>query len=86
MAANPGKSHVMFLGMREQLKITLKINEITIPLMDKVKLLGVTIDSKLELDDHIKACYQIANKKFSAFSCVANYLNYERVRSYTVHL
>ena len=86
MAANPGKSHVMFLGMREQPKITLKINEIAIPLMDKVKLLGVTIDSKLDLDDHIKARYQIANKKVSAFSRVANYLNYERVRSYTMHL
>ena len=34
VAANPGKFQVMFLGMREQANFTLKINDITIPLMD----------------------------------------------------
>ena len=43
MVANPGKFQVMFLGMREQSKFTLEINDITILLMDKDKLLGVTI-------------------------------------------
>ena len=49
MAANPGKFQVMLLGMREQPKLTLEINNITIPLTDKVKLLGVTIDSLIEV-------------------------------------
>ena len=49
MAANPGKLQVMFLGMGEQPKFTLEINEITIPLTDKV-----TIDSQSKFDDPIK--------------------------------
>ena len=36
MAANPGKLQVMFLGMIEQPKLTLEINDRTIPLTDKV--------------------------------------------------
>ena len=67
MAANPGKFQVMILGMREQPKLALKINDITVPLTDKVKLLGVTIDSQLKFDDHIKALCQ-----------TANFLNYEK--------
>ena len=78
MAASPGKFQVMLLGMREQLKLTLKINDITIPLTDKVKLLGATIDSQLKFDDRIRALCQTANRKVSAFSRVANFLNYEK--------
>ena len=53
MAANPGKFQVIFLEKREQPKLILEINDITIPLTDKVKLLGVTIDSQLKFDDLI---------------------------------
>ena len=80
MAANPSKFQVMFLGMREHPKLSLEINDITIPLTDKVKLLGVTIESQLKFDDHIKALCQTANRKVSAFSRVANFLNYEKGR------
>ena len=55
MAASPNKFQLIFLGMREQPKLTLMINDITFPLMDKGKLLGVTIDSQYKFDDHIKA-------------------------------
>ena len=36
MAAHPGKFQFTFLGMREQPKLTLEINTITILLMDKL--------------------------------------------------
>ena len=78
MAANPSKFQVMVLGMREQTKLTLEINDITIPLMDKVKLLVVAIDSQLKFDDHIKAFCPTANRKVSSFSFVDNSLNYEK--------
>ena len=78
MAANLGKFQVMFLWMREQPKLTLEINDITIPLTDRVKLLGVTIDSQLKFDDHINALCQTGNRKVSAFSRVANFLNYDK--------
>ena len=78
MAVNPGKFQVMLLGMRDQPKLTFEVDDRTIPLTDKVKLLGVTIDSQLKFDDHIKALCQTANRKISAFSHVANFLNYEK--------
>ena len=68
----------MFLGMREQPKLALKINDITIPLTDEIKLLGVTIDFQLKFNDHIKALCQIADRNVSTFSRVANFLNYEK--------
>ena len=40
MAANPGKFQDIFLGIKEQPKLILEINDITIPLTDKVKLLS----------------------------------------------
>ena len=76
----------MFLGMREQPKLTLEINDITIPLTDKVTLLGVTIDSQLKFDDHMKALCQTANRKVSAFSRVANFLNYQKGRMSNLQL
>ena len=41
MAANPGKFQVILLGMREQPKLILEINDTAIPLTDKVKLLSM---------------------------------------------
>ena len=55
MAANPGKFQVLFLGMREQPKLIFEINDTTVLPTDKIKLLGVTIDSQLKFDAHIKA-------------------------------
>ena len=78
IATYPGKFQVIFLWMREQPKLILEIIDTTIPLMDKVKLLGVTIDSQLKFDNHIKALCQIANRKVSAFSRVAPYLNQKK--------
>ncbi len=78
MAANPAKFQVMFLGLREEPKFILEINDKIIPLTDKVKLLGVTVDSQLKFDDHTKALCQKANRKVSAFSRVAPYLNQEK--------
>ena len=68
----------MFLGIREQLKFTLEINHITIPLMDNFHLLEVTIDSKLKFDDLMKALCQTASKNVSTCSRMANYLNSEK--------
>ena len=77
MAANAGKFQVMFLGMREQPKLTIEINDTAIPLTDKVKLLGVAIGSQLKFDDHKKALCQTPNREVSAFSHGANFLKYE---------
>ena len=78
MAANPGKFQVMFSGLKEKPTLILEINDKVIPLTDTVELLGVTIDSQLKFDDHVKALCQKANRKVNAFSRVAPYLNHEK--------
>ena len=75
MEADPSKFQVMFLGMREQPKFTLEINDVTIPLMDKAKLLGLTVDSKLKFDNHINALCQTKNKKTKTSSLFHMWLN-----------
>ena len=67
MAANPVEVQVLYLGMREQPKLILEIDDITIPFTDKVKLLGVTSDSQLRFDDHMKTLFQTANRKSILF-------------------
>ena len=78
IVANPCKFQVVFLGVREQPKRTLENNDITFSLMDQVKLLEVAIGSQLKIGNHVKAFCQIANRKVSASSRVANFLNYEK--------
>ncbi len=68
----------MFLGLKEKQKFILEINDQIIPLTEKVKLLGVTIDSQLKFDEHIKPLCKKAKRKVSAFSRVAPYLNHEK--------
>ena len=77
MAANPGKFQVIFFGMREQPKLILEINDITIPLRDTVAA-GSHNRLSVKFDDHIKALCQTTNRKVSAFSRVAPHLNYEK--------
>ena len=78
MAANPEKLQVMFSGLKEKPTFILEINDKVIPLADKVKLLGVSIDSQLKFDDHLKALCQKVNRKVNAFSRLAPYLNHEK--------
>ena len=75
MAANPCKFQVMFLEMKEQPKLILEINDEKTTLGNKVELLGVIIDSQLKFEEHTKALCPKANRKESAFSRVAPYLN-----------
>ena len=86
MAANPGKLQFMFLGLKEKPTFILEINDKVIPLTDKAKLLGVSIDSQLKFDDQVKALCQKANRKLNAFSRVAPYLTTRMVRSSIIHL
>ena len=72
MQAVPGSRRLSYDYMETRL------NDIMIPLTDKIKLLGFTIDSQLKFEDHIKALCQTANRKVSAFSRVAPYLNHEK--------
>ena len=56
-------------------KSVLDIGNVCIGDVSSVKLLGITIDSKLKFDQHVAKQCQKANNKISAFSRVSSYLN-----------
>ena len=78
VAANTGQFQVMSLGMKEQPKLILEVDDEIIALGNKVELLGVIIDSQLKLQEHIKALCPKANRKESAFSRMASFLNHKK--------
>ena len=52
-------------------KLCIEIDKMVITPVDKVKLAGVTIDSILKFDEHVKSFYLKANGNISALSRLA---------------
>ena len=75
MVANPEKFQLMFLGLKNNQQMCLCIDDKIINQCQQVKLLGVTIDSTLNFDEHIFELCGKVNKKVSAFSRLRNYLD-----------
>ena len=80
MVANPSKFQLMFMGLNQDNKLCLEINEKIIPSTNQVKLLGITIDAKLKFDTHVESLCVKANRSVSAFSRVARYLQQPQKR------
>ena len=78
MAANPGKFQIMFLGLNENTSINFDIGDISISSTNHVKLLGVTIDNKLDFSKHIEAICKQASQKTSAILRIRNYLSIDK--------
>ena len=74
MVANPEKFQLIFFGIKEDQELSIEINGDVIKISDTVKLLGVTIDSKLRSNEHVKTICQKTNNKFKASSRVVRYL------------
>ena len=74
MAANPDKFQVIFMGLEKGQKLSLEINGISIRTTEEVNLLEITIDSKLQFQNHVEAICKTANQKVKAFSRIAGYL------------
>ena len=70
----------MLLGLKTDDSIVLDIGNVSIDVVSIVKLLGITIDSKLKFDQHVAKLCQKANNKVSAFSRVSDYLNEKQSR------
>ena len=75
MVANPSKFQAMFMGLGNDCKLCMEIDEMVITTVDKVKLLGVIIDSKLKFDEHVKSLCIKANRNISALSRVAKIID-----------
>ena len=73
LAANPAKFQMIFLGY-DASNLSLKIGNIIIKNSKFVKLLGVTIDSKLKFDKHVNNICKKENFKFRSLSRIRRYL------------
>ena len=80
MVANPEKFQLMFLGLKSDQQMCLRIDDQIINQCQQVKLLGITIDSKLNFDKHILELCGKVNRKVSAFSRLRNYLDNTQAR------
>ena len=65
----------MFLGLNINQKLCIEIDDLVIKPINSVKLVGITIDSKLKFTDHVKSICTKANKKVGAFSRVVKNLD-----------
>ena len=74
MVANPSKFQLMFMGLNQDIKLCLEIDDKIIPPTSQVKMLGVKIDAKLKFSAHGEASCVKASRSVSAFSRVARYL------------
>ena len=78
MVANPEKFQLLFIGLKDDIKLCIDINGIVVQMTDSVKLLGVTIDSMLNFNQHVQSICKNASKKVRAFSRIAPNLEYEK--------
>ena len=78
MVANPDKFQLIFFGLKEDHDLCIDIRGNVIKMSETVKLLGVTIDSKLNFNGHIKTICQKTKNKVKAFSRIAKNLDYQK--------
>ena len=80
MVANPTKFQVMFLGLKKNQKFLLEINGEAVTTSKEVKLLGIIIDSKLNLKIHANALCVKGSYKVNAFARVARYIDFQKAK------
>ena len=78
MVANPDKFQVIFMGLEKGQKVSLEINGQPIKTTEEVKLLGITIDSKLQFHNHVEGICKKASQKVKAFSRIAGFLQKDK--------
>ena len=78
MVANPEKFQLMFLGLKDDPKLCIDINGNVVQMTDSVKLLGFTIDSKLNFKQHVQSICKKTSNKVRAFSRISPNLDYEK--------
>ena len=78
MKANTGKSHQLLSGNS---RATATINNSYIESEDEQVLLGITIDSNLNFENHIRNICKKASQKLNALARIAPYMNIQKRRT-----
>ena len=75
LKANPGKTHILLSSNIQQVAPFYNV-QITSSLSEK--LLGITFDGELKVEDHISKICNIVNKKINAFHRIANHMSLDK--------
>ena len=77
MKANSDKCHLLIINSQDN---TIKIGNENIIGSSSVKLLGITIDNKLNFNEHITKIYKQASQKLHALARIAKYMDSQKLR------
>ena len=77
MKANPGKSHILVSTKKTE---KVKINDVVLTSSFEEKLLGITLDSELEFEKHIKDTCNKASQKIHVLSRITSYMSLNKRR------
>ena len=77
MKSNTDKCHLIIVNNQDH---DIKIDNDVITSENSVKLLGVTIDNKLNFNEHVDKLYKKANNKLQALARIAKYLSPDKLR------
>ena len=84
MQANPEKFQAIAIGQRSAKELdSFTLNNVNIPCENEVKLLGVTIDFKLNFNSHISNICKKASKQLNCLKRIGKYLT--RLGKLTIH-
>ena len=75
---NADKSHLLVTKCHENISIA--VDREIIEASDKVKLLGVTIDNKLDFNEHVSNICKKVSTKLHALARISNFMNPQKPR------
>ena len=77
LVANAGKCHLL---RSSKTSVNIHISSTEILNEERVKLLGVNLENRLNFDFHVNAFLKKASKKYHALVSVCNYMNKKKRR------
>ena len=80
MKLSEDKCHLLTFGNMSDDSVLVKIGSSTIANSIEEKLLGVTLDSKLTLEQHVSNLCQKVSNKLYALSRIAHYMDQAKLR------
>ena len=86
MALNPNKCSFMLLGVDDELQTNLVCGNETLKNSKQEKVLGVTIDNKLNLATYLSNITKDANIKFNSLTRVQKYMITDKKNVYSLLL